>query len=172
MSGEPTRLIDGALCDGRSEPGRWFSVDELVAATPAACFELWTTSAGVQAFLGVGSRIELAVGGAYEWYFMPDAPAGERGSEGCQVLAWVPGELLAFTWNAPPSQPESRARRTWVVARFEAADPASNGTPRAWVRLDHCGFGEADHWRETEAYFRQAWPEVLGAMQRHLQGAG
>jgi uncharacterized protein YndB with AHSA1/START domain len=172
VTGDAARSIDGDLFDVRGEAGRSFAVSEVVPATPAACFDLWTTPEGVRAFMGIDSRIELAVGGPYEWYFVPDAPPGQRGGEGCQVLAWVPGELLAFTWNAPPAQPASRARRAWVVVRFEATDSAADGSPRTRVRLDHCGLGEALHWRETEAYFQRAWPSVLAAMRRHLEGEG
>ena len=34
------------------------------------------------------SRVELAVGGAYEWYFTTDAEPGARGSEGCRVIGF------------------------------------------------------------------------------------
>lgn len=166
MHGEAAeaRPIDSALFDATGGAERGFSVEETVSAGPAECFRLWSSAEGVKAFLGVDANIELAVGGAYEWIFLPEEPEGRRGGEGCQVLAWVPGELIAFTWNAPPQQPESRGKRTWVVVRFEAVD----GGFATRVQLDHRGFGDAAHWRETEAYFKEAWPRVLGAMKAHL----
>ena len=30
---------------------------------------------------------------------------GQRGTEGCRVLSYVPGEMFAFEWNFPPSIP-------------------------------------------------------------------
>lgn len=79
----------------------------------------WTTSEGLKSFFCESSRIEITPLGAYEIYFSMDWPEGERGSEGCKVLSYLPNKMLSFTWNAPPKYDEVRNHiyKTWVVIR-------------------------------------------------------
>jgi uncharacterized protein YndB with AHSA1/START domain len=121
----------------------------------------WTTSDGLKSFIGVDNRIELKPGGAFEIYFSMDAPEGERGSEGCQVLSFLPEEMLTFSWNAPPSIPEVRNQnhRTWVVVQFNKID--QNYTE---ITLDHLGWLNGEKWNETYVYFEKAWDIVLKAL--------
>jgi uncharacterized protein YndB with AHSA1/START domain len=145
----------------------------VVRATPEAAFEAWTTSAGLKAFLGVESVVRLEPGGPFELHFAPKAPEGKRGSEGCQVLTWIPSRLLSFSWNAPPLFPRAREARTRVVLEFEREDAAHT---RVW--LTHTGFREAaakdaetlEEWKKVRAYFEKAWPQVLGALTTHFAG--
>lgn len=129
-------------------------------APRAQVYRAWTTSDGIMSFLGTDANVDLAIGGAMEILFRDeDAPAGERGSEGCQVLAYVPNEMLAFSWNAPPELPEERAMRTWVVVTFTDAERGCR------VRLQHVGFGEGGRWAEVREYFLAAWPNVMEALR-------
>lgn len=135
-------------------------------------WKLLSTAAGWKTFLDVQAKIELRPGGLYEILFKPDAPAGERGAEDCHVLSYVPGEMLSFTWSAPPKYPNARKERTWVVIRLESLTP-----DRTRVRLDHLGFAEqaSTHpddraqWEGTREYFQRAWGNVLDALRE--QGA-
>ncbi|GJM44770.1 MAG: hypothetical protein DHS20C21_16120 [Gemmatimonadota bacterium] len=106
------------------------------------------------------ANIDLAIGGRYEWLW-----DGETGSNGCQVLSFIPNRMVSFSWNAPPEQPDSRAQRTWVVVEFS---PTDDGTH---CRLTHLGFGEAEHWAETREYFANAWPYVLEQFRKNLEAA-
>jgi len=160
--GREATPIDASLFAAAGAAVRSFECTATVDAPPAAVFRSWSSAAGVRAFMGIDARVELAVGGPYEWNFLPDAPEGSRGGEGCQVLSWIPDRQLVFTWNAPPTQPETRGRRTWVTVEFEDA-----GEGRTLVRLTHLGFGEGPHWDETKAYFERAWPGVLERLVRH-----
>jgi len=92
------------------------------------------------------------VDGAYEIWFMPDAPAGQRGADFMRVLAFEPNHRLAFTWNGPPSLPYTRAQRTMVVIELEPA-----GDRKTRVRLTHLGWGEGKEWDATFEYFANAW---------------
>lgn len=132
-------------------------------------WRLISTIDGWHRALGVNGNIELRPGGPFELHFRADGPEGERGSEGCAVLSYLPGELLSFTWNAPPMFAHARTRHTWVVIRLDDAGPT-----RTRLRLSHLGFAghaaiESDHaeqWREVRAYFAEAWPRVLEALRR------
>ena len=99
--------------------------------------------------------IDLEIGGRYEWLF-----DGRVGSNGCQVLSYIPDRMISFSWNAPPGQ-ATRERRAWVVVETEALGP---GHTR--LRLTHLGFGQGPDWDETYAYFDAAWDRVLARMRR------
>jgi uncharacterized protein YndB with AHSA1/START domain len=141
----------------------------VVPASPDGAFRAWTAAEEWRARLGVEARIGLETGGPFEVLFRADGPEGTRGSEGCTVQAWLPGRMLAFTWNAPPEFPKARAARTRVVVEFE---PEAPGLTR--VRLTHDGFREriaaapedAEEWRAVRAHFADAWPKVLEAHAR------
>ncbi len=129
-----------------------------VDATRAEVWATWTTVDGVKSFFAPDADIELKLGGKYEIYFMPDAPAGDRGADGCTVLSYLAPEMLAFTWNAPPSIPELRAAqaRTQVVLRFDELEPG-----KTRVRLTQHGFSEGEDWDLYYTYFDNAWGKVL-----------
>jgi uncharacterized protein YndB with AHSA1/START domain len=154
------RPIDPALFDARGAELRSFTKEIEVAASAAQAYALWTDSASWTALMGPDSRadIDLAIGGRYEWLF-----DGKIGSNGCQVLSYIPDRLVSFTWNAPPGQ-ATRERRTWVVVETEAL--TQNSTR---IRLTHLGFGRGAAWDETFAYFDQAWGRVLPMMKAKLE---
>ncbi len=148
--------IDPSLFVPPGSPTTSFEVTERMSASPDLLFRMLTTEGGIKNLYGIESRIDLAVGGPYEWYFLDENPYGTKGGEGNQVLAFEQERMLAVSWNAPPQQPESRAKRTIVTITFE---PDSDGT--TLVRLVHSGFGAEPHWRETIEYFKVAWGSVL-----------
>lgn len=139
--------------------------EAVVNAPPEEVFRLWTTREGFKSFLGVESNVDLRIGGPMELYFGPNNPPGERGSDGCQILSYLPGRMLSYSWNAPPKFPDERQKRSWVVIHFT---PVEDGKTR--VELDHLGFGPhgQGHWDETRAYFDNAWPRVLQALTDYL----
>lgn len=143
-------------------------VEGIVNAPVAEVWKKWTTSEGVASFLDTPANIELRPGGPFEIYFKPDAPQGQRGSEGCTVLSWLPERMLSITWNAPPKYPGVRngSRHTFVVITLDAMDPATTR-----VRLTHDGWPEAEEagalaeeWKGTHEYFENAWPNVMKAL--------
>ncbi|HQY60217.1 MAG: SRPBCC domain-containing protein [Myxococcales bacterium] len=155
-------MIDTTLFDASARVPVVVDASVDVAATPREVFDAWTTSEGLRAWLGIESRVDLRIGGAYEWIFLADAPAGAQGSEGCQVLAYVPDELLAFSWNAPPEIPFARSRRAWCVLTLA---PLATGTR---VRLRHLGLGEEGDWSAVGPYFARAWPSVMSRLSAHF----
>ena len=117
-----------------------------------AVWKLWTTEEGVRSFFAPGCRIEPKVDGLYEIWFNPSAPPGERGGDGNRVLAFEPMRRLAFTWNAPPSQPYARAQRSVVDVRFSA-----EGEKRTRLVFTHGGWGDGPEWDAAYGYFEKAW---------------
>ena len=169
-------LIMGALAAASPQPASSESFNRdvadvrivkevVVAAPPAAVWRAWTDPAIITQFFAPKARVELHPGGAYELLFLQDAPAGEQGSEGCTVLAYLPEKLLAFSWNAPPKFKEARGRHTWVVVELETLPDA-----RTRVRLTHYGFGRGDEWSQVHAYFDRAWSSVMNNLVKHFAG--
>ncbi len=155
----------------------------VVDATVEDVWWAWTTDAGIRSWLVDDSRIELRVGGAYEWYFLDaDATTG-RGSEDCQVIGFQAPDLLTFTWNAPPHLAEARAQRTVVVLRLRAmagqAQAGDNGSAtiehgpdggRTRVELTQLGWGDGGEWDLAYDYFDAAWARVLDRLKAYYAG--
>lgn len=154
-----TMPIDDSLFVDSGSELRSISVERHMDARPEAVWAAWTSESAWKAAYGphhpeLKANIELAIGGPYEWLF-----DGQIGSNDCQVLSYLPHRMLSFTWNAPVSQPLSRAKRTWMVIEIE---PEPDGTSQ--VRATQLGFGEGAHWDETMAYFEKGWAHVLDQM--------
>lgn len=143
------------------------TVESLVPLNRADVWTLLSTSAGWKSFMGVETNIDPRPEGPFEIYFSMQAPKGERGSEGCTVLSVLPGRMLSFSWNAPPTMAFARSQHTWVVVELEDVSATSTR-----VRLTQMGFDalakahaeHADEFKQCRAYFKNAWPKVLGAL--------
>ena len=88
-------------------------------ATLDQAWDAWTTREGIVGFFAPDAKVEPRVGGAFQVYMDPGAPAGSKGADDMRFMALQPKKMLSFDWNAPPSLPEARAQRTFVVVRFE-----------------------------------------------------
>ena len=93
----------------------------------------------------------------------PGAPPGLRGADDMRFMALQPKRMLSFDWNAPPSLPEARAQRTFVVVRLAPVDERHTR-----VTLHHTGWGEGGQWDQAYAYFDRAWAHVLGNLQKRF----
>jgi len=165
------RFISGPLpsapkpkMEPKAPPAKALHKEIVVSAARDLVWKCWTTSEGMKSFFAPESKIEMMLGGAYELYLVPSSAAGNRGSEGCKVLGFLPEEILSFDWSAPPKFPEIRNERTCVVLRFE---PAGEGKTR--VILDHHGWGEGAKWDAVYQYFDGAWDFVLDSLKKRFE---
>ena len=127
-----------------------------VSASREAVWNAWTTVDGVKSWFAGGANIDLRPDGAYEIFFAPDAPAGQRGADGMRLLLVQKPSALAFTWNAPAKFPDARQQRTHVMVRLH--EVSANETK---VTLVHDGFGDGAEWDAVRAYFENAWGKVV-----------
>ena len=142
---------------------RSLTLDSAVSAPQLAVWEAWASADGLDSWWHPpGSHIELRVGGPFELYFDLDAGSGLMGSEGCVYLGYVPGEMISFSWNAPPHL-VLRESHTWVVITFSESPTGTD------VHLVHTGFGSGDDWDAYMAYFEKAWAYVLELLAGHWQ---
>lgn len=138
----------------------------LVAAPLAAVWASWTTKAGVEAFMAPEAEVDPRPDGAFHIHFDPYGEPGEKGADTMRYLALQPMKMLSFDWNAPPSLPEARQQRTFVVLRMAEVDAKSTR-----VTLHHVGWGDGGEWDKAYAYFDKAWGAVLANLQkRHATG--
>lgn len=141
--------------------------DVIVRAPLASVWHAWTTADGLR-FVSDSSRVELRVGGPYEW-FLNGEPDGRdrRGGAGAQILAFLPMEMLAFDWTFPPAVPALRNAdaKTQAVVLF---DDLGDGTVR--VRFAQHGWGEGDDWDAGYTYFDRAWTFVMDRLKKTLEG--
>lgn len=135
----------------------------VVNATLDQAWEAWTTREGIVSFFAPDAKIEARVGGAFQIYIDPLADAGQRGADDMRVMAIQPKQMISFDWNAPPSLPEARAQRTFVVVRLV---PVTDKTTR--ITLHHAGWGNGGEWDKAYGYFDRAWTGVLGNLQKRF----
>lgn len=144
----------------------------VVDASLDEAWHAWTTNEGMQSFLVPDSNIDLRIGGPYEIYFVSDPIDGQRGSDGCTILSYLPKQMLSMSWNAPPQFKHAREHQTWLVLRFEEVEDGVR------VRLSHYGWEDkkaqfpdhTDEWDDVREYFTMAWRSVLGKLQQHFRG--
>jgi len=135
-----------------------------IPATLDQAWDAWTTREGITSFFAPDARIEPRVGGAFHIHFDPGAPQGSRGADDMRFMSLQPKRMLSFDWNAPPSLPEARAQRTFVVVRFERVGDAVTR-----VSLHHTGWGDGGEWDRAYAYFDRAWGGVLGNLKKRFE---
>jgi uncharacterized protein YndB with AHSA1/START domain len=135
-----------------------------VPASLDAVWAAWTTSEGIQTFFAPEAHVDAKVGGAFHIHIDPGAPAGLKGADDMRFLAVQPKTMISFDWNAPPSLPEARQQRTFVIVRFTALN--DNNTR---VTLHHTGWGEGGEWDKTFIYFDRAWGTVLGSLKERFE---
>ena len=139
---------------------RAINKEVLVNATPAQLWDAWTTREGIVSFFAPDARVEPRVGGAFHIHFDPGAPPGAKGADDMRFMALQPRQMLSFDWNAPPSMPQVRQQRSFVVVRFAKVD---DKTTR--VTLHHTGWGDGGEWDQAHAYFDRAWSNVLNSLK-------
>jgi uncharacterized protein YndB with AHSA1/START domain len=155
-------LLVGALSTQAAE--RAINKDVVINATLDQAWAAWTTREGIVSFLAPDAVVEPRVGGAFHIHFDPGAPAGSKGADDTRFLALQPKKMISFDWNAPPSLPEARAQRTFVVVRFAALDDKSTR-----VSLHHTGWGDGGEWDKAYGYFDRAWGGVLANLKKRFE---
>jgi uncharacterized protein YndB with AHSA1/START domain len=137
---------------------------EVVVAAPIdKVWEAWTTKAGIESFFAPEAVIDARVGGNFQIHINPLAPAGEKGADDMRFMALQAPKMLSFDWNAPPSLPQARKQRTFVIVRLAAVDDKNTK-----VSLHHTGWGDGGEWDKAYGYFDAAWGSVLANLKKRF----
>ena len=141
------------------------AIDEkiTVKANVDEVWKAWTTTEGVKTFFAPDANVQLRVDGPYEIYMNPFAESGMKGADGMRIIAFQDKKMLIFTWNAPPSLPETRKQPTVVIVRF-----ISRGDVLTDVTLHHIGWAEGGESDKAYDYFVKAWPSVLKNLKKRF----
>lgn len=138
---------------------------EVVVAAPIeSVWAAWTSKAGIEAFFAPEAEIDARVGGAFHVHINPYAQPGLKGADDMRFMALQKPTMLSFDWNAPPSLPQVRQQRTFVVVRLAEVDGKSTR-----VRLHHTGWGDGGEWDRSYTYFDRAWGNVLGNLKKRFE---
>jgi uncharacterized protein YndB with AHSA1/START domain len=156
-----TLFLFGFVCHAQE---RAIDKQVVVTAPIEAVWEAWTSKAGIESFFAPEAEVEARVGGAFHIHMDPYAVPGMKGADDMRYMALQPPTMLSFDWNAPPSLPEARRQRTFVVVRLAAVDGQSTR-----VTLHHTGWGDGGEWDKTFVYFDKAWGYVLGNLKKRYE---
>jgi uncharacterized protein YndB with AHSA1/START domain len=154
-------LLTGFACHALE---RAIDHDVVVPAPIEAVWQAWTTKAGIESFFAPEAEVDAKVGGAFHIHIDPFGAPGMKGADDMRFMALQPPKMLSFDWNAPPSLPEIRAQRTFVVVRLAEVDGRSTR-----VTLHHTGWGDGGEWDKAHAYFERAWTTVLGNLKQRFE---
>ncbi len=136
----------------------------VVPATLDAAWAAWTTREGIVSFFAPDAVVDAKVGGPFQIYINPYGEPGMKGADDMRFLAVQPKKMITFDWNAPPSLPEARAQRTFVIVRFIVIDDKNTK-----VTLHHTGWGNGGEWDKTFTYFDRAWGNVLANLKKRFE---
>jgi uncharacterized protein YndB with AHSA1/START domain len=153
----------GTLAAPAAAQERSLNNEVLVAAPAASVWQAWTTREGITSFFAPDAVIEARVGGAFHIHIDPGGTPGLKGADDSRFMALQAPRMLSFDWNAPPSLPQARAQRTFVVVRLH---PVDEQTTR--VTLHHTGWGDGGEWDRAYQYFDRAWGQVLGNLKKRF----
>ena len=154
------------VTDARASQERAVIKEVVVPAPIEAVWQTWTTRAGIESFFAPEAEVEAKVGGAFHIHIDPYGKPGNKGADDMRFMALQAPRMLSFDWNAPPSLPEVRQQRSFVVVRLVEVDAKTTR-----VTLHHSGWGDGGEWDKAYAYFDSAWGRVLANLkQRHEKG--
>lgn len=155
----------GQLQDSSSvEPNghRVIALSIEVPAPPDAVWSALTTSEGWLR-LGVSfAHVDFRTGGVIETGYAPDATAGAPGNIRNQIVAYVPGRMLAIrNIQAPPRFPH--AAEFAETATVMELDPV--GDDRTRVRLTATGFAPGPAFDVLYAFFLRGNGQTLETLR-------
>ena len=147
-------LTAGTAAEAGTASERALHVEVIVNAPQQAVWQAWASNEGAQSFMAPKAHIDMQIGGPYEIFFNP---ADDRMStKGMKVLAYVPGEMLAFEWCLPKDEfPQFKDSRGWVVVQLSPIDAS-----RTRVRVTHLGWGQGVDWDRAYAHMERGWTEL------------
>ena len=157
-----TCLLFAAL--GAQAVERAIDKEVVVPAPIQSVWQDWTTKAGIESFFAPEAEIEPRVGGAFHIHIDPYGEPGMKGADDMRFMALQAPTMLSFDCNAPPSLPETRQQRTFVVVRLVDVDGRSTR-----VTLHHTGWGDGGEWDRAYTYFDRAWGIVLGNLKLRFE---
>lgn len=139
------------------------------AAPPETVWKALVDPAQVGEWFAASANVVPELGGAYELFWLPDAPE-HQSTIGCRITAIAPYRYLAFTWRGPDelsalmNEGDPPPPPTHVTISLTATPAGTD------LRLRHVGFGESDDWPHAVAWHERAWRTCLNNLEALLAG--
>lgn len=138
----------------------------VVPAPPAAVWRAWTTTEGFQAWAAPVANVDFRVGGIIEASYDPDAGIGAPGNIKNQIIAYVPGRMLAIrNVQAPPKVPFDAATFQ-TLQTVILLDGLPDGTTR--VTVAQPGYRDGEAYEAVWRFFERGNAASLIALRAYL----
>lgn len=124
----------------------------LTSASPEKLWSALTVPEELTKWAAPQVRVQLRVGGIYEYYHYPQKPPGRRGMEGTKILCYVPNKILSHTGPLPDS---------WVIWTIEPA-----GDQQV---VHYYAVGTSSDWTETASARLQPAQELVERLAKYVQ---
>ena len=166
LAGHPAAAQSAGQLEDTSgvEPGghRVIQLSIYIPAPPSAVWSILTTSEGWRR-LGVSfTQVDFRTGGMIETGYAPDATAGAPGNIRNQIVAYVPGRMLAIrNVQAPPGFPH--AAEFAETATVMELDPVGDNQTR--VTLTATGFAPGPAFDTLYGFFLRGNGLTLEALR-------
>lgn len=124
----------------------------LTVAPPEKLWKAITLPAELNKWVAPETKVELRVGGIYEYYFTPKKPQGKRGMEGTRIVSYIPGKMLSHSGALP---------ETWVVWTIEPA-----GDQQV---IHYYAIGTTQDWSDTASARVTGLTEFIEKLAKYVQ---
>lgn len=124
----------------------------LTNAAPEKLWRALTVADELVKWVAPKVRVELKVGGFYEYYYKPDRVPGKRGMEGAHIINYIPGKMFSHTGPLPD---------TWVVWTIEPAGDQQI--------LHYYAVGTTAEWSDTAGARISLTTQMLEKLAKYVQ---
>lgn len=146
-------------------------VIRLAVNVPAATKEVWTvlsTAEGWKSFAVPFAVMDFQVGGIIETSYNADAKLGDPNNIKNQIVAYVPGRMLAIRCVQTPREFKHKEEFLSTATVFEIA-PVDGGGSR--VMITAVGYRGGEAYDELFKFFRRGDAYTLNKLRERFEGA-
>ncbi len=141
---------------------RYLDFELVVPGTMAETWRTLMTSEGLAEWAGPAAYVEPHRDGAWDVYFKPEAPKGQRGSEN-RIIGIVPMSTIILEAGAPSQFPTVKAEKTITIFRLE---PINAGYTR--LNMTQTGWKQGEEWDRAFEYLIDGNAQWLGWLHRRF----
>ncbi|HLZ73935.1 SRPBCC domain-containing protein [Phenylobacterium sp.] len=136
-----------------------------IHAPAAAVWKALTDQASYRAWVAPGSFIDFRVGGRVDVAFDPKAKAGDPPDISQEIIAYLPGRMIAFRNLKTPPLPGAAAYPKLAIVM--ALNPLPGGDTE--VSLSQVGYGGGAEFDALYGFFKSHNPEYLADLKAYCE---
>ncbi|HZF27439.1 MAG TPA: SRPBCC domain-containing protein [Steroidobacteraceae bacterium] len=140
--------------------------EAIINAPVAEVWKLFTTSAGLESWLGAHVEVDLKVGGSMRMQTDQKGQAGEDNTVVNQILSFEPERMLSLKMSRPPANfPYPTALQSvWSVIYFQPLEPGMTN-----VRIVSMGYTDDAESQQLMEYARKRNADRLEQLQKKFK---